>query len=56
MNRFLEQKPTCSLLKLQKKLNNIFVSRRDRGEQLQPIYRQLMLVEKELSKRNAFWN
>jgi hypothetical protein len=42
------------LVDLQRKLNAIFVRKRDKGENIECIYRNLQVVERELSARRIF--
>jgi hypothetical protein len=53
--RYILEKPTSSLVRLQRKINSIFVRKRDNGEQVDQIYKHLIYVEKELSRRRVFW-
>lgn len=43
------------MIRLQAKLNEIFVWKRDSGASTAQIYRQLTLVERWLSDRSIFW-
>ena len=45
----------CELRAKQRKINAVFVQRRDAGLSIYPIYRYLLMVEAELSRRGLFW-
>lgn len=52
--------PTSALtigraVKLQRKLNTIFVMKRDAGENIEQLYRHLKRVEGWLSARGIYW-
>lgn len=43
------------MVRLQAKLNSIFVWKRDSGEPIAGIYAQLQIVERWLAERRIFW-
>lgn len=43
------------LVDLQRRLNAIFVKRRDSGQSITGIYAQLSLVERVMSARRIYW-
>lgn len=56
MQQALREKSIRDLLRMQKNLNATFVHKRDKGQNIQGIYKYLRAVEDELSRRKVYWD